>query len=98
MLIIEYVQLIGAFVFDIEVNDCVRILKTDRSMDVVSYVEDIQTFPMNEEKEVNKVEFLQRLETMRTEVEVPVTDQEEEKMEQDLHIEQIIEDSQAIRQ
>jgi hypothetical protein len=40
----------------------VRLLKTDKSRDVVQFVEDIQTFPMNEEgKEVNLTEFLQRV-------------------------------------
>ena len=34
-------QISGIFVFDIDVNDAVRILKKDRSSDVRSFVEDI---------------------------------------------------------
>jgi hypothetical protein len=37
----------GAFVFDQDVNDAVRLLKRDRSMDVKEHLEDIQTFPLN---------------------------------------------------
>lgn len=54
-------QLSGAFVFDIEVNDAVRILKRDKHMDVRNFVEDIQTFPMNDSKEVELDEFLSRI-------------------------------------
>lgn len=34
-------EISGAFVFDIEVNDAVRLLKKDKSVDVRSFVEDI---------------------------------------------------------
>jgi len=37
----------GAFVFDQDVNDAVRLLKRDRSMDVKEHLADIQTFPLN---------------------------------------------------
>jgi hypothetical protein len=37
----------GAFVFDTDVNDAVRLLKRDKSKDVSDHVTDIQTFPMN---------------------------------------------------
>jgi hypothetical protein len=37
----------SAFVFDQDVNDAVRLLKKDKSMDVREHVMDIQTFPMN---------------------------------------------------
>jgi len=62
----------GTFVFDIEVNDCVRLLKQDKSNDVVQYVEDIQTFPMNEENDgvvLDMGEYLQRLDNMKKKVE-----------------------------
>lgn len=58
-------QINGAFVFDIEVNDAVRILKKDRSKDVVGLVEDIQTFPINEDREVDYNEFLERLQNLK---------------------------------
>lgn len=38
---------IGAFVFDPEVNEAVRLLKRDRSADVREPVADLQTFPIN---------------------------------------------------
>jgi hypothetical protein len=43
-------QINGTFVFDMDVNDAVRILKKDNSYDVRSFVEDIQTFPINEDR------------------------------------------------
>jgi len=63
----------GIFVFDIEVNDCVRLLKADKSKDVMQFVEDIETFPMNEEKVVDLAEFLQRLNNMGIKAEETVT-------------------------
>jgi hypothetical protein len=54
-------QFNGTFVFDNDVNDAVRLLKKDKSKDVRGFVEDIQTFPINEEKEVVMDEFLERL-------------------------------------
>ena len=48
--------------FDIDVNDAVRILKTDRSADVRQHVQDIQTFPLNEgNNAVDINEYLERL-------------------------------------
>ena len=40
-----------------EVNDAVRILKRDTNKDVLGLVDDIQTFPMNEERDVVVSEF-----------------------------------------
>ena len=39
----------GAFVFDQDVNDAVRLLKRDRSQDVREHLDDIQTFPLNQD-------------------------------------------------
>lgn len=75
-----------------------RLLKNDKSKDVIAFVEDIQTFPMNEQKEVSISEFLQRLDLMSGKTEATDTSQEEEKVEHDLNIEQIIEEAQAVRQ
>jgi hypothetical protein len=58
-------QINGTFVFDMDVNDAVRLLKNDKSSDVRSYVEDIQTFPMNEDREVKMEEFLERMEQLK---------------------------------
>ena len=55
---------LGAFVFDIDVNDAVKILKRDRALDIRQHVQDIQTFPMNEEGDVNLSEYLSRLSTL----------------------------------
>jgi len=38
----------GPFAFDTEVNDAVKLLKGDNSEDVRAFVEDIQTFPIND--------------------------------------------------
>ena len=46
---------IGAFVFDQDVNDAVRLLKRDRSADVREHVFDIQTFPMNSDSSADLV-------------------------------------------
>ena len=70
-------QISGAFVFDIEVNDAVRLLKLDDCKDVKGFVEDIQTFPMNEEKVVEMKEFQERLEKLNKNMEDTVTSQEE---------------------
>jgi hypothetical protein len=43
----HFVGINGAFVFDPEVNDAVRLLKRDKSMDVREPLADIQTFPIN---------------------------------------------------
>lgn len=51
--------------FDNDVNDAVRLLKKDKSIDVRGFVEDIQTFPMNEEKDVDMQEFLERLQKQK---------------------------------
>lgn len=45
-------------------NDAVRILKKDKSVDVVGLVQDIQTFPMNEDKDVLIEEFMERLDNL----------------------------------
>lgn len=52
--------------FDIEVNDAVRLLKKDRNVDVRGFVEDIQTFPINEEREVEINEFIVRINEMKS--------------------------------
>ena len=52
----------GAFIFDQDVNDAVRLLKKDKSMDVREHVMDIQTFPMNhDDSQLNLADFMQRM-------------------------------------
>jgi len=41
----------GAFIFDKDMNDAVKVMKGDDSMDVRGLVEAIQTFPLNEGNE-----------------------------------------------
>ena len=43
----HFTQVNGAFVFDEDVNEAVRLLKRDKSADVREAVADIQTFPLN---------------------------------------------------
>jgi len=54
-------QINGTFVFDMDVNDCVRLLKQDKCREIKELVEDIQTFPINEERQVTLEEYLERL-------------------------------------
>jgi len=42
----------GAFVYDQEVNDAVRVLKQDKQADVRFNVEDIETYPVDDKREV----------------------------------------------
>ena len=42
-------------------NDAVRILKKDRATDIRQFVQDIQTFPMNEDDAVDVDEFVERI-------------------------------------
>ena len=86
---------IGEFVFDIEVNDAVRILKKDKSVDVVDLVEDIKTFPMNEDKDVIIEEFMQRLDNLMQKKES--RNEDKIKLEKELHIDDIIEESKVPR-
>jgi hypothetical protein len=52
----------GAFVFDQDVNDAVRLLKRDRSMDVREHLADIQTFPLNQDdSQLTVSEFMERI-------------------------------------
>ncbi len=39
----------NAFIFDQDVNEAVSLLKRDRSMDVKEHVQEIQTFPLNQD-------------------------------------------------
>ena len=57
----------GPFVFDIEVNDTVRVLKKDKRMDVKRFIEDIQTFPLNDDREVTMEGLMARLRGTSTE-------------------------------
>ena len=54
-------EAIGAFVFDVDVNDAVKILKKDRAADIRQFVQDIQTFPLNEDDAVDVEEFVERM-------------------------------------
>jgi len=74
-------QIDGAFVFDSDVNDAVRILKRDKATDVRQHVSDIQTFPMNEDKEVAMTEYLERLTTLNSTINDTISDQEEQEVE-----------------
>ena len=51
----------------IEVNDTIKLLKEDRSRDVRAYVEDIQTFPLNDDRDVNVEELKERLYKIKSE-------------------------------
>lgn len=47
--------------FDVDVNDAVKILKKDRAADIRQFVQDIQTFPLNEDDAVDVEEFVERM-------------------------------------
>jgi hypothetical protein len=53
----------GAFVFDKEVNEAVRLLKRDRSADVREPVAELQTFPLNNggSSDSESAEFVSRM-------------------------------------
>lgn len=51
-------EISGAFVFDQDVNDAVRVLKLDSSSDVRYHVEDIETYPVNDTRDVNLDSFM----------------------------------------
>ena len=95
-------QINGPFSNDLEVNDAIRLLKKDKSRDVVELVEDIQTFPLNDDRELAIAEFIDRLNKLarykKDEVNVQENNQEEQKkIESDLKIDSIIEDSKAMK-
>ena len=54
----------GAFVFDEDVNDAVRLLRNDKSADVREPVVNVPVFPMNQSSsnEVNLNDFINRME------------------------------------
>ena len=85
---------IGAFVFDIDVNDAVRILKTDTKADVRQLVQDIQTFPMNEgdNSPVNVNEFLERVSVLNMTRTSSISTQDEQDVERHAHIKDIMKD------
>ena len=91
----------GQFVFDLEVNDAIRILKKDKSKDVVMLVEDLQTFPLNEERDVKVEEFLQRLNNLAIQQQKDESDSssqdEQTKLESDIQLDSIIEESKVQR-
>ena len=85
---------IGAFVFDIDVNDAVRILKTDAKVDVRQLVQDIQTFPMNEgdNSPVDVKEFLERISVLNQTRSSSISTQDEQDVERHAHIKDIMKD------
>ena len=55
-------------------NDAVRILKRDKATDVRQHVSDIQTFPMNEDKEIVMTEYLDRLTSLNSTINDTISD------------------------
>ena len=51
-------EISGAMVYDLEVNDAVRVMKMDKTEDVKSNVTDIETYPSNDPKEVSVESFI----------------------------------------
>ena len=51
-------EISGAMVFDSEVNEAVRVLKQDKCEDVKYHVNDIETYPANDGKEVTAESFI----------------------------------------
>jgi len=55
----------GAFVNDQLVNDAIRVLKLDADEDVKYHVSDIETFPLNDTRDVTLESFLKELDELR---------------------------------
>ena len=55
----------GVFVNDQLVNDAIRVLKLDKDEDVKYHVVDIETFPLNDTREVTLESFLKELDELR---------------------------------
>jgi hypothetical protein len=51
-------EISGVMVFDQEVNEAVTVLKQDKCEDVKYYVNDIETYPTNSDKEVTAESFI----------------------------------------
>lgn len=83
---------VGAFVFDIDVNTAVRILKNDPKTDVRLLVQDIQTFPMNDSdnSSIDINEFLERITSITRSS--SISTQDEADVEQHAHIKDIMKD------
>ena len=58
-------EISGAFVFDEEVNDAVRVLKQDKCADVRYSVEDIETYPVDDKRDVTLESFMATLNESR---------------------------------
>lgn len=66
-------------------------------MDVRQHVSDIQTYPMNEDKDVTIADFLERLSTQNNTMNDSVSDQEEQEVENQVHLDKIIQDSSNVK-
>ena len=58
-------EISGAMVYDQEMNEAVKVLKQDKCEDVKSQVNDIETYPANDTKEVTAESFIQTLTDIR---------------------------------
>ena len=58
-------EISGIFVYDQEMNDVIKLLKKDKCEDVKYLVHDIETYPVNDKKDVDIDEFLQHLESLK---------------------------------
>ena len=58
-------EISGAFVFDQDMNDAVNILKLDKCEDVRTQVADIETYPVNDTRQVTMESYLKNLEEQR---------------------------------
>lgn len=80
--------------FDIDVNTAVRILKNDPKTDVRLLVQDIQTFPMNDESNgsVDINDFLEKISQLNSSRASSISTQDEADVEQHAHIKDIMKD------
>ena len=58
-------EISGVFVYDTEMNNAIKLLKQDRCSDVKSFVSDVETYPVNDNKVVEMSEFLQHIEELK---------------------------------
>jgi hypothetical protein len=58
-------EISGVFVYDPLFNDAIRLLKKDACLDVRSLVIDIETYPVNDNKDVNIDDYLNQIEHLK---------------------------------
>lgn len=80
-------EISGQFVYDQDINDMIRVLKLDKSEDVQYHVQDIETFPLNDTREVTLESFLDHLQQLRMASSSKVSDSDSSYSEDEMKVE-----------